>query len=189
MRRRKGEAMRMTAAAAFGLTLALLAGASQAQLASGKGPIDISADTQTADNAKHVATYKGKVEVLQSGNRLRADQLDIYFKQGGSAGTSQTAGSTTGQGGFSDIDRLEAIGNVYFVTPTEVIRGDRAVYSAADDTIVVSGNVVATQGENVERGSRLIVHVNAKTSEMVGEGRTGRVRTVVYPNKTQNPGH
>jgi lipopolysaccharide export system protein LptA len=180
----------MTSAAAFGLTLALLAGAAQAQLAPGKGPIDISADSQTADNARHVATYKGKVEVLQAGDRMRADQLDIYFRSGGQ---DQGQGKTQGQGdqgqGFSDIDRLEATGNVYFVTPTEVIRGDRAVYSSADDTIIVTGNVVATQGENVERGSKLIVHVGAKTSQMIGEGRTGRVRTVVYPTKKQNPGH
>ena len=61
-------------------------------------------------------------------------------------------------------------------------------YTQADDTIVVTGDVVATQGENVAKGSRLIVHVKAGTSEMVGEPGTGRVRTVVYPNKKQNPG-
>ncbi len=178
-----------TSVTAIGLALIFTAaaGATQAQIASGKGPIDISADHQSADNNKHMTTYKGRVEALQGQNRMRSDQLDIYFRQ---APDASNGGTTAGGGGaFGDIDRLEASGNVYFVTPTEVIRGDHAVYSAASDTIEVTGNVVATSGENVERGSRLIVHVNAKTSEMIGEGSTGRVRTVVYPNKTQNSGH
>jgi lipopolysaccharide export system protein LptA len=165
----------------------LAAGAAAAQIAAGKGPIDISADHQFADNNKHMTTYKGRVEALQGQNRLRSDQLDIYFKEADQG--SKPANDSSATGSFGDIDHLEALGNVYFVTPTEVIRGDRAVYTQASDTIEVTGNVVATQGENVERGSRLIVHVNAKTSEMIGQQGSGRVRTVVYPNKTQNSGH
>jgi lipopolysaccharide export system protein LptA len=169
--------MRTISAAVLGLTLALLAGSAWAQLAPGKGPIDISADSQTADNERHMTTYKGRVEALQGQDRMRANQLDIFFKSGGAK--PKTATATGGAGGFGDIDRMEATGDVYFVTPTEVIRGDKAVYSADADTITMTGDVVATRGENVERGSMLIVHVSSKTTEMVGNH--GRVRTVIYP--------
>ncbi len=171
----------ITIAIAGALTLA--AGAAQAQLSSKKGPIDISADHSSADNNTHTATYEGKVEALQNDNRLRTDLLHIYFKQaaGGAKTSSDPAASSWG-----NIDHLEAVGNVYFVTPTQVIRGDHAVYTQDSDTIVVTGQVVMTQGENVMRGSRLVYDHKTGKSTMDADTQTGRVRTVLYPDKKNN---
>ena len=44
---------------------------------------------------------------------------------------------------------MEAHGNVFYVTPTRVVKGDDAVYTADNTTIVMTGaEVVATQGKN-----------------------------------------
>ena len=106
-------------------------------------------------------------------SRLRANVLKIYSK-------------AKDGGGCGGLDRMEADGSVYYVTPTQVVKGDHAVYTAADSTIVLTGaDVVAAQGKNVIAGSKLTI--NTKTgqatmqSDVRGRGRPGRVRAVLYP--------
>jgi lipopolysaccharide export system protein LptA len=171
-------------AAIIGLALclgpALSLGAAQAQIAPGGGPIDIAADSLSVDEGARTQTWAGKVEALQGTNRLRADRLTIHH---GKAEAGRTGG-TAPTAAMGDIERLEAAGNVYFVSPTQVVRGDNAVYTQASDTLVVTGDVVLTQGQNVLKGSRLVVQVGAGRATM-DEG-PGRVRGVFYPEKKSN---
>jgi lipopolysaccharide export system protein LptA len=52
---------------------------------------------------------------------------------------------------------------------------------------VVTGDVVLTQGENVGRGSRLVINLATGNSTLEGGGAspTGRPRVVVYPKQAQ----
>lgn len=151
-------------------------GTAQAQIAPGGGPIDIGADDLKVDNNARTQVWSGNVEALQGTNRLRADRVVVYHGRGG----GQAAGGAAPDAAMGDIEKLEARGNVYFVSPTQVVRGDTAVYTQASDTLVVTGDVVLTQGQNVLKGSRLVVHVGAGTATM-DEG-PGRVRGVFYPD-------
>ncbi len=159
----------------------LSVGGAQAQIAPGGGPMDITADRFDLYDAQKMATYKGRVEILQGQNRMRADQVNVFYRSSSPAAGPKPAPGAAPAGAVSDIDHLEATGNVYFVTPTQTVRGDKAVYTQATDTILVTGNVVLAQGENVMRGERLTVQVKAGTSQMDG----GRVRALVYPDKKQ----
>jgi lipopolysaccharide export system protein LptA len=172
-------------ALAAGAAFILCAGGAHAQISPKGGPVDVSSDDFSANDAQKVVTYKGNVEVLQDQNRLRADALNIYFAS--TAGAARPAAGPGGAG-WGDIDRLEAVGNVYFVTPSQTVRGDKAVYTKASDTIVVTGTVVVAQGENVMKGSKLTVHVGSGQTTMEGAGESGRVRGVFYPKKAQNQG-
>ncbi len=165
-----------------GFVALLAAGVAQAQLSSKNGPIDISSEHFSADNPSNTATYDGHVEALQDDNRMRSDNMVIFFQP--RSETPAPKAKTTSDDATpmaSKIDHLVATGNVYFVTPTQVIKGDKAVWTKADDTIVVTGQVVATQGENVMRGTRLVYHHSTGQSTM--DSDTGRVRTVIYPDK------
>lgn len=108
-------------------------------------------------------TLVGNAELLQGQNRLRADRV---------AGLNQTGDS-----------RLEAAGNVYFVTPEQTIRGDRAVYTTGNDTIVVTGDVILTQGQNVLTGSRLTYNTRTGSARVEGAPTAAgnRVQGVFYP--------
>jgi len=148
----------------------------QAQIAPGGGPIDITADSLEVNEAQRVQIWKGRVEALQGQNRLRADSLHVFHGRstGPRTGTAPTA--------MGDIERLEARGNVYFVSPTQVVRGDNAVYTQSSDTLVVTGDVILTQGENVLKGTRLVVQIGAGRATM-DEGSGSRVRGVFYPER------
>jgi lipopolysaccharide export system protein LptA len=168
------------------IALALLAaGPAAAQLApNSHAPLDVAADELEVANAQCVAIWRGDAEALQDTARLRADVLKI-FSQPKAAKTGE------GRGACGDTTRMEAHGSVYYVTPQQRVRGDDAVYEAASETLTMTGDVVAVQGQNVLRGSRMVVNTQTGEGQMQGGGRgrngKDRPRGVFYPSQTQTP--
>ena len=111
-------------------------------------------------------TLEGRAELLQGDNRMRANRLNL---------------TTNGEG---DLTRIEASDDVYYVTPRETMRGDSAVYDPSNDTVVITGDVILTQGENVMTGGRLTYNVRTETAQMAGGGANGRVQGVFYPQRS-----
>lgn len=173
------HALRIFAAAAPLLATLTLGASARAQLASNDGPIEMTSDKTEAFSNEHKAVLTGRVEVLQGQIRLRSDRLVIYYRNKTGSHSPVTTASA-GASGMGEIDRAEAYGNVYLVTPTEVVRGDQAVYTADDDTIVVTGRVILTRGESVAEGRRLVVNRTAGTSTLEGDSAT-RPHIVIYP--------
>ncbi len=148
-------------------------GEAQAQLARNtSAPIDITADEAEVVNSQCLAIWRGAAEALQANTRLRADVIRVYSeKQGDDCGSTQ---------------RLEAEGKVYYVTGEQAVRADNAVYTANNDTITLTGQVVIVQGKNVARGDKLVLNVDSgaaqMTSKATGRGNPDRVRGVFYPS-------
>ncbi|HEY0104304.1 MAG TPA: LptA/OstA family protein [Brevundimonas sp.] len=111
-------------------------------------------------------TLRGRAEVVQGRNRLRADAINGFVSDG-------------------DLRRVEASGNVYFVTPDQTMRGDRAVYTLASNEVVVTGDVILTQGQNVLTGGRLVYNTRTEAARMEGPAN-GRIRGVFYPQNSGN---
>ncbi|MBW8303809.1 MAG: LPS ABC transporter substrate-binding protein LptA, partial [Brevundimonas sp.] len=143
--------------AAIALALTALPTIGDAQTAS-RDPIMWTA--RTVEYVGATLTLRGDAELVQGDNRLRANQIAGFSLAGDS--------------------RIEASGDVYFVTPDQTIRGDRATYNTADETIVLTGDVILTQGENVMTGSRLTYNIRSETARFEG-GASGRVQGVFYP--------
>ena len=163
------------------LAIALLAGAAAhaQQLGPGaKGPVDIAADELEVQNKLCVSTWRGKAEALQGEARLRADTIKAVFEP--KAGAS----GATGTGGCGDLLRMEAQGSVYYVTSKDQrVRGDTGVYDARSETVTLTGDVVAVQGQNVLRGTRMVFNTTTGEGRMVGGGGANRPRGVFYPAK------
>ena len=159
---------------AMAATLGLLAaGQANAQLSrNSSAPIDITADEAEVVNSQCLAIWRGAAEALQDRTRLRADVIRVH-----SAKEGDGCGST---------ERLEAEGNVYYVTAEQAVRADNAVYSSNAETITLTGGVVIVQGKNVARGDRLVVNVDTGQAQMTsaarGRGNPNRVRGVFYPS-------
>jgi lipopolysaccharide export system protein LptA len=172
-------------AAGCAAALALAADASHAQLSAKQGPIDITSDSMDVHDPQRLVIFKGKVEALQDDQRLRSDVLNVYYKSAPKVAGAPKAASAGGAD-LGDVDHMEAIGNVYFVTPTRVARGDKAVYTADNKTIVMTGDVVLTEGENVGRGTRLTINLANNNSTLEGGpgGPTPRSHVVIYPKQS-----
>jgi lipopolysaccharide export system protein LptA len=179
------------------LAAALLAGPAAAQLATNSNaPVDITADElETANNAC-TSIWRGHAEALQDTSRLRADVLTADFEikkgAGGASGAAKTgaAGATPSGGGCGDLVRLRADGSVYYATPSQKVHGDAALYEAANSTLTVTGDVVATQGPNVLRGTRMVFNTQTGQGHMEGaskgRNKADRPRGVFYPKQAKS---
>jgi len=162
---------RKTSFAAVALALAVVAiptlGGAQTPpqaITAGGGAVSFGADAGEVTQGGFA--LRGRAEVIQGQNRLRADSIN-------------------GFGASGALNRVEAAGNVYFVTPTQTIRGDRAVYSLTNDEVVVTGDVILTQGQNVLTGGRLTYNTRTESARMEGASN-GRIRGVFYPDNSGN---
>jgi len=152
--------------------VALAAAPTLAQIApSSNAPIDVTADQLEVRQGECIAVWRGRAEALQERSRLRADAINIYSRK--------QAGSSCGE-----MERLEAVGGVYYVTPQQRVRGDRATYAAGSNTITVTGDVVIDQDGNVIRARRLVINVDTGQASMDAEGSQGRVRGVFSPSQS-----
>lgn len=140
------------------LSVPAVSGAQQGRGDASRAPVQYGADS--GEYTPQGFALRGRAEVTQGGNRLRANAIQGFTSNG-------------------DLTRVEATGDVYFVTPDQSMRGDRAVYTLGDGNVVVTGDVILTQGQNVLTGGRLVYNVRTETARMESSG--SRVRGVFYP--------
>lgn len=167
-----------TALMVFGL---LVAPAAHAQLSKSEGPVNVAADKLEVVDSKNLAIYVGHVDVTQGDARLQADRIEIQYTGSGNA-NSNRPGS-----GFGAYRVITAKGNVFYTTPDQVVRGDKAVYRVSTNTITMTGDVILTQDSGVIRASTLVLNVKTGDASFkakeVGRRAKDRVRSVFFPNK------
>ena len=122
-------------------------------------PVEIAADQLQIDQETGKAVFRGNVEVGQGGMRLSAAMVEVEYEGGESA---------TGK-----VQRLHATGGVTLVSGAEAAEAREAVYTIGSSEIVMTGDVLLTQGQNALSGQKLVVDLERGTGVM-----EGRVRTV-----------
>lgn len=133
---------------------------------SGKEPIQFEAQSLEVDDANNMATFTGDVVARQNQTALKCRVLHVFYE--GKAGSS----------GGQRIKRMEADQDVLVTSGDQTATGSHATFDTVTQIIIMTGDVVLTQGKNVIRGQRLVVDVNASTATMTG---TGRVQMLVEP--------
>lgn len=129
-------------------------------------PIQIEADRLEIRDSEQLAVYTGNVRVQQGATSLKTPELRVHY-------SGEAAGGVPG----SAVERIEAGSPVLVESEGQTATGDHAVLEMARDIVVMTGNVVLTQGDNVLRGERLTVNLKTKQARMQG----GRVQTVITP--------
>ncbi|MDJ1009540.1 MAG: LptA/OstA family protein [Paracoccaceae bacterium] len=152
------------------LTLAaLLPGAAIAQGANvalgglafdNSAPIEVSADNLSVDPEDGSAVFEGNVLVAQGDLRLAANLIRVEY-------ATDAEGNQT-----PSIGRVSATGGVTFVNGADAAEATEAVYSVEESSLVMTGDVLLTQGENVVAGDRLLVDLAAGTGRIEGGVRT-----------------
>ena len=130
-------------------------------------PVEVTADALSVDQSNGSAVFDGNVLVVQGEVRLSAGRVAVEY--------SQENGSPSG------IARLLASGGVTFVTANDAVEARQAAYSVAEGTVVLSGDVLLTQGANAIAGDKLTINLEAGSGTM-----EGRVRTVFTPSGGDN---
>lgn len=127
-------------------------------------PVEVTSDQLEVDQVAGTALFSGDVLVIQGELRLAAPKILVTYTRlpDGSVG--------------SDVDTITASGGVLMVTPEEAAEAQEAVYSPIKEEVIMTGDVLLTQGPNTLNGARLVIDL------VTGSGKMdGRVRTVLTP--------
>ncbi|GGY45337.1 LptA/OstA family protein [Parvularcula lutaonensis] len=118
-------------------------------------PTEVDGDrAELLGGGEHVI-LEGNVSISQPGVILTADRMDVFRDADG------------------DLQRVEAAGRVRYAAVTgDAIAGDRAIYFATENRLVVQGNVVVLQQGQVATAEELTY--NTETGAMVMTGGDGR---------------
>ncbi len=145
--------------------------AAHGQIGRSDAPIEITSERSEYLQKEGRGVYIGNVKAVQANSVVTTDKLTAVCSRAES-------------GDCEEIRTMIAEGNVLYVAPEVKIRGDRAEYDYASDTITITGNVISSRGdEGVIRGTKIVYSV--------GEGRvvitaTGdRVTSIINTTKKQ----
>jgi lipopolysaccharide export system protein LptA len=127
-------------------------------------PVEVTADSLAVDQGTGKAIFKGNVKVVQGEMTISASEARVEYTPDGKG-----------------IDRVLFSGRVLFASPTDAAEADEAVYTIASGEVVMTGDVLLTQGTTTISGGRLVYNLDAGTGSM-----EGRVQTVFVPGKA-NP--
>ncbi len=147
------------------LTLATPALAQQAKVAFGglsqdTGlPVNVEADTLSVNNSDGTAVFTGNVVVVQGEMRLTAAEVRVEYAPDGKA-----------------IARLHASGGVLIANAADAAEAREAVYTIDSGTVVLTGDVLLTQGPSTMAGQKLTLNLKDGTGVM-----EGRVSTTFVP--------
>jgi lipopolysaccharide export system protein LptA len=124
-------------------------------------PVEIEADSLTVNNADGTAVFTGNVLVGQGDMRLSAGAVRVEYG---------TDGKT--------INRLFASGGVTLANQSEAAEAQEAVYTIGSGEVVMTGQVLLTQGQTALSGQKLVINLQSGTGTM-----EGRVQTTFIPGE------
>lgn len=122
-------------------------------------PVEVQADMLSVNNADGTAVFEGNVLVGQGEMRLAAARVQVEY---GTDGKS--------------IARLHATGGVTIANLADAAEAKEALYTIDTGVIVLTGDVLLTQGSSALSGQKLTIHLKDGTGVM-----EGRVSTVFVP--------
>ena len=127
-------------------------------------PVEVSADQLAVNQADGTAIFTGNVLVGQGEMRLSAGKVKVEYTPDG--------------GGIS---KLFASEGVTLINATDAAESREAIYTIASGNVVMTGDVLLTQGGNALSGQKLVIDLKAGTGVM-----EGRVQSVFQPGKAKN---
>lgn len=160
----KGNTMIRLGLLSLALTLSTgLAAAAQTGFGAAQNvdaPVEVTADALQVDQKTGLATFTGNVLIGQGDMRLSADRVTVTYAQGNA----------------QKISKLKAEGNVTLASGKDAAEAAAADYDVASGNVVLTGDVLLTQGQNVLAGEKVTVNLATGTANA-----SGRVRSVLQP--------
>lgn len=133
------------------------------------GNVSVEADRLDIDENAGRAVFRGRVRVVEGNFNLTTKEMIAEY----------------GPGGPQDLNILRANGNVVINIGPSLATGNRAIYDAHSEVLVVSGNATYKTGESILKGTELTVDFIKGTSNMVGGGKaSGKRVTGIFSPKS-----
>ena len=136
-------------------------------------PIRITSDKLVTDNQKRTAIFSGHVTAVQGDTKLTADQLTIFYK------------SLSGEpsNGASDIERLEARGQVRIAFDNKLAVSNQAVYIIEERKLTLEGpQSKIVSGQDEVTGTRITFFRNDGRM-IIESNHDNQVKAVIHSDQ------
>ena len=157
--------------------VAALSGAASAQIGKGDKPVQITSKEGEYLQKEGKGVFTGDVVAVQSDAKITTDKLTVYCSR-----------STPASGKAAECEAMEQLiaeGNVLYVAPDVKIRGDRAVYDYAADTITITGQVTMSRGvDGAVQGTKMVYNVGQGRTQITADDK--KVTMVFTPAKSED---
>jgi lipopolysaccharide export system protein LptA len=120
-------------------------------------PVEIVSDRMNAYKAEKMVKFAGNAKVRQGDKLLKADQLFLYYKK--DAHKENKKGKTS-LDGRNEMEKIEAKGNVSSTQGERIVTSDEAVYYHDSAQVILIGNVVMREGNNIVKGCKATIYLN-----------------------------
>lgn len=133
-------------------------------------PVEVTADSLNISQADGTAVFSGNVLVGQGEMRMSASKIRVEY--------ATENGERTGK-----ISKMLASGGVTLVNGAEAAEAKDAVYDVVSGTVVMTGDVILTQGNNALSSDKMTVDLKTGLATM-----SGRVKTIFVPTEKNKAG-
>ncbi|MBA9066584.1 lipopolysaccharide export system protein LptA [Methylobacterium sp. RAS18] len=162
----------------------------------GKGPIKIDADRLDVFDKENKAIFAGNVVAVQGESTIRCSAMTVHYKRDKDKDPAKDANKDAAKSeaeaaedakakaalGGNGIRKVECAGPVTVAQKDQIATGDNAVFDQEAKRIVLTGNVVLSQCQNVTRGSRLVYDMASGRANM-DPVAGGRVSAMFVPGE------
>ena len=146
----------------------------------GDNMIRVTADRLVADTQSQNAEFIGNVHVIRGNMTITCDSLKIFYKDA-------PAQDSQKQTGADAIQSIVADGNVNIQFDNQTATTQRAVWSTAEQTIILSGpGSKIISGKNSISGSKITLHQGDNRIK-VESGSDGRVEAQFFSDEQGIP--
>lgn len=140
-------------------------------------PIHITSDKMTAEKGSSMVEFIGNVEATQEDSILLADSMKVYFVTDKKKSKKNDA--------QSNITKIVSTGNVRYTAGDRKAFADEAVYTTADDILVLKGTAPKLiQGTSFVTGKKITYY--RKQDKVIVES-DGQKRVEALLNPEDNP--
>jgi len=130
-------------------------------------PVQIQSATLDVRSKEHIATFIGKVHLVQGDATLKCATLIISYQESADSGADQF-----GIAGQQQIRSVDARGGVTITQKEQTATGDSGTFDMKANKVLLTGNVALKQGQNVVRGDRLIADLSTGVSRIESNGHS-----------------
>lgn len=144
-------------------------------------PITITSDRMEAFNVQKMVIFSGNAVAVQGDKVIKADSIVLYYKKEPDAAGNTGKKAESGElGDAGSVEKIEAKGNVRITQEKKIVTGDYAVYYQETQKIVMTGNAVMREENNVIRGDKIDVFLDENRGVVESSGDK-RVTATIYP--------
>ena len=134
-------------------------------------PLRITSQQLEADNKQLVITFTGNVVAKQGEMTIYADVARVYYEK-------KEEGN--------EVREIVATGNVRIQEADRLANCEKAVFTNAEQKIVLTGQPKVWQGKDMVSGEKIIILLEEDKS-FAESGPDRRVEVILYPKGEQHP--